>query len=813
MAWIDWNNSATFPFTNDGIIVGQNNFNIKLNANKNLVVSLNGTTNLIYSAVNLNPAQWYNVAAVLGNGILKLYLNGELVTSTATSSAIATDTSLLTIGKNPISNTNYFKGKIDEIRIFNVPLTDSQLQRMVYQEVSNFGTEVRGDIIPKNIGALPFANLIRYYKMDVYKNDIIDDLSTPTIDLVTGMKIFNNKNIYKQEAPLPFVTERTGDFATAVNSVTRDIRGKDCMDYDWSITNVKHSITEPSNTIDLGMIVDANVTITLNSNNKIQNDWYLYLGGTIDLQDKSQLVQTLNSDLDVTSGGSIERDQKGNSNIFNYNYWSSPVGTINSTTNNNAYTIAGNMKDGTYTNSIKNILWTPTQNGSPATASTAITLSSVWIYKFQNAGNNYYNWTYVGPNGSLLPGQGYTLKGSGATGLTQNYTFTGKPNNGTITTSIAANKLVLAGNPYASAIDATKFISENIASLTGTIYFWEHYATNNTHVTANYQGGYAALNLVGGIAPISPTIISGLGSSTRTPKQFIPVGQGFFVVANAIGGTFNFNNGQRNFIKEENAVSSSMFKEASNKNSLVQNPNNNDDVIVSEQNFSKVRLGFDTFQGYHRQTLLGFMNENATSNIDNGYDAVHIDNQPSDMYFLNGTTKLIINGEGFFDINKTYPLGVKSSTLGEVKFMIDESQNFNSNQKFYIYDNVTNTYNDITTDKFSIEVPAGTIENRFSLTFKNESTALANTNFDLNSQIKIAYANANNTLTINNLILDTTVETVLLYTMLGQNVASYYVKNQSQATIVLPLISLNAGTYIVKIKTDKGETSKKIIVN
>jgi hypothetical protein len=34
------------------------------------------------------------------------------------------DASLLTLG-NPTANTKYFKGKIDEVRVFNVALTDS----------------------------------------------------------------------------------------------------------------------------------------------------------------------------------------------------------------------------------------------------------------------------------------------------------------------------------------------------------------------------------------------------------------------------------------------------------------------------------------------------------------------------------------------------------------------------------------------------------------------------------------------------------------------------------------------------------------
>jgi hypothetical protein len=45
--------------------------------------------------------------------------------------------------------------------------------------------------------------------MDTYKDDIIDDLTTTAIDIV-GAKIYNNKSIYMQQAPMPFLTERLG---------------------------------------------------------------------------------------------------------------------------------------------------------------------------------------------------------------------------------------------------------------------------------------------------------------------------------------------------------------------------------------------------------------------------------------------------------------------------------------------------------------------------------------------------------------------------------------------------------------------------
>jgi len=531
---------------------------------------------------------------------------------------------------------------MDEVRVFNVTLTDAQVRKMVYQEIQDNGSQIRGTIIPKDIEGLSFVNLIRYYRMDVYKDDVVDNFTTATTDTVTGMRIYNAKAIEVQQAPMPFVTERSGDFATAVNSPTNEVRGLDIMDQDWSIVQVKNNITETTNTVDLGMIVDSGIVVTMNNDTKIQNDWYLKLDGKIDLQGKSQLVQTTDSDLDATSAGIIERDQQGQSNKFNYNYWSSPVGSSNNSSNNNAYTVNGVLRDATDSDNLQNITWTTVYNGAPTTP---ITLSSYWIFKFQNVTPVYANWAAVGQNGLLLSGQGFTLKGSGTSSETQNYTFVGKPNNGTITSPIAANYANLSGNPYASALDADTFINDNLGSTTGTLYFWEHYSTNASHVTADYQGGYATRTLVGGTPPVAPAGTSGLGSSSRIPGRFIPVGQGFLLYGNATGGTIVFNNNQRAFVKETNADSNDMFKN-SNVTSTVVASNNSDDVVV-ENTFTKIRLGFNSTNNYHRQILLGFMNEKATSGLDLGYDARLNETLPSDMYFLNGIEKLNIQGEGF----------------------------------------------------------------------------------------------------------------------------------------------------------------------
>ena len=66
---------------------------------------------------------------------------------------------------------------------------------------------------------------------------------------------------------------------------------------------------------------------------------------------------------------------------------------------------------------------------------------------------------------------------------------------------------------------------------------------------------------------------------------------------------------------------------------------------------------------------------------------------------------------------------------------------------------------------------------------------------------------------IKNNVVDATVEQVLLYNLLGQLIATFDVEDQNQQNIELPISGLSSGTYIVKVQTDKGDTSRKIVFN
>lgn len=809
MGWV----KIPASYNADGVLFGQENFSIRLTPGKNVRILAN-SVNLQWSTP-LQPDIWYHVAAVY-NGAdpaskLRLYVNGLQVNSTSSGVAqLNASTTNFTIGKLATSNQFFFKGWLDEIRAFNTALTADQIQKMVYQEIKQNGASIRGEFIPKDIESTTWNSLLAYHRLDNYKGDVIDNHITPAIDAGTNpslTRIYNVKNIKYQLAPMPFITTQSSALDLAV-SQNNFVNGNDVFTYPWSIVHMKHNMTLSSNLENLGLVINPSINVILDNNNQLRNNWYLKLDGRIDLKAKSQLVQTLFSDLDPTSFGYIERDQQGTVNPFNYNYWSSPVGAMSSSTNNNNYSVNGVMKDGTDPENITNINWT---TGYTAPGTNPITLSSYWIYKFQNLSNTYANWVALGQSDTILPAQGFTLKGSGVLSESQNYTFIGKPFNGAITNPIAADNLNLTGNPYASALDAQVFLQDNLVATSGTIYFWEHYATNDTHVLADYQGGYAARNLVGGTPPVAPAEVSGLGSSSRTPGRFIPVGQGFFMTGSALGGTINFNNGQRAFIKEDNVLSNVMFKASAP--TIAETPmqvNNAEDVYDDEEEFGKVRLGFNSVNNYHRQILLGFMNEYATAGIDPGYDAIHFDNQPSDMSFINGDILLNIQGDGYFNENNIYPLQVKTATTGTIEIVLDGTESFDAQQSIYIFDSLTNIYHNIREGKFMINLAAGTYDDRFSLRFVESS--LSTNSPETNQNLIVVFSQSEEMLNIRNNKLDVVAQTVTLFNMLGQQLTVVDVANLDQSNIMIPIKNYSTGTYIVKITTNAGDQTEKIII-
>ncbi|MBP2284310.1 hypothetical protein H4V97_002628 [Flavobacterium sp. CG_23.5] len=823
-------------------------YDLKINTNGKAEMSWNGNTITSYSAIN--TGKWHHIGVVYDGTNAKIYIDGVNKNSVAASAPTSSNNSFLIAAANGIAPTAFFEGSIDEVRIWNVALTAMQLKYVMNQEIINNAGITNGVIIPNTITlneikAIPWSNLTAYYPMSTFSINNVKDKSG--YGLTAALKNINTVDL--QTAPLPYETSTTGEWSSSttwVNGDVQDIPNSASVEnpsgtgppppnglsdgtvesnsVDGTIIRVKsgHTLTSLGNKKALALLLETGssllataTTATQATGSKIEVSHYLKLDGKIDLVGRSQLVQTEGSDLDATSAGSIERDQQGQSNKYNYNYWSSPVGTINNTTNNNPFTVGGVLQDGTNPAVPIAINWVNGYNGSPGNP---ISLARYWIYKFDNASNNYANWIQILETGSLTAGKGFTLKGSGAATATQNLTFVGKPNNGTITNTVTANQLLLVGNPYPSALDADKFINDNILRIDvtttipatdGALYFWEHYASNTTHNLSGYQGGYGIYNISGGVAPSSTGVdfISGAGSTSKAipPQPYIPVGQGFFVFGNASGGNVVFKNSQRAFVKEDNAFSQTTYRIPVDPKIAGHWTFTGDDP-VAKKTHKKIRLGFNSYnEEFHRQVLLAFMEDKADSDMNDGYDAVNIDDAPSDMYLINGENELAIEGEGYFDAAASYPIGVRTESAGKVSFGIDALENFDESQPIFIHDAETDTYHTINKDPYEVTLAAGTFNDRFTLRFTDKTLGTDTFNLAKADEVNVI-GNQNVTVQSSNQL----IKNIVVYDLLGRKIDSY--KKVNALKYSLSHLNKTTAGLIVKITLeDDTVVSKKII--
>lgn len=809
-------------FSSIGDISGQENFRFFVDDMKRLKVSTitNGvtTTTPDSQAPTLIKNQWYHVAATY-NGItgeLKMFLNGEKIweTNSLGSSLDINFIEDFAIGKNMTHNNNHFKGAIDEVKVFDVTLNTKQIQEQIYQEIKNIGGLVTGAVVQKPIdnGSLAWSNLILYYNMDLIYDITLIDRSNH----VKNGIINNITSVQEQTAPLPYVANASGAWTTTgtwKHGNVWDI--ENLPNKDWAIVQVTNNakVTTTNTHTHLGLIIDSGSELEIQNNQLLNNTSYLKLDGQLDLVDEAQFIQTMSSDLDITSSGYLERDQQGKADIYSYNHWSSPVSTINSLANNTDYSLSDILRDGTDPNNPQPIIWnTSNYNGAPTTP---ITLADYWIFKYVNQSDDYGNWFngHVRSTGTISTGEGYTQKGSGRNSNSQNYVFVGKPNNGTIKKIIDGGNVYLVGNPYPSAIDANQFILDNITDIettgdiigsgtsTGALYFWEHWG-GASHALANYQGGYATYNLLGATLAVPDPDVSSNGTGSVLPQRYIPVGQGFFVEGSPLGGAIEFNNGQRVFQREMDG--NSVFI-STNISTPIAPP-------VVQEEIAQAYFRFTTPDGPQRQLLLG-VRQGLSEGINYGYDAKMLDIQYSDCSWKVGDTKLVIQGIGSIYNNLELPLDVVIGQSGTCKFHVESLANLDDDIAIYFVDKVTNTTTLLgseTAAEFALE--AGQYSDRFYVLFKIIDDVLSIEEESIISEDEfIVYYNSNTqaiTLESNKAF---TANNITLYNMLGQQVNSYKNQFHNVTKVSLPT-QVASGTYIVQLTYNNTEINTKVLI-
>ncbi|WP_452227818.1 HYR-like domain-containing protein [Lacinutrix sp. MEBiC02404] len=770
----------------------------------------------IFATQTMNNTKWYHVAVTYDGANYTMYIDGFVIRAATAGASPIVNTNKALIGAMDRTNnsaTNFFGGGIDEVRIWNSSISQTQIREMMNQEIEANGTDVSGVVVPLNIsGGLQWNNLIGYYQM---KSGSQASVSGGMIqDISTANPIAGNLNKMTTDqletAPIPYVSIAGTDWDLSTtwsspsvqqipNSKLNSING---FEQTWNIVQTETNVitnrpaTVLSKTVLLGLIVENNTLSIANDQPLIVNK-YLKINGTLDLQGESQLLQPIGSIVDYTGNGNLHRDQQGTTNLYNYNYWSSPVSS-----DGNTYQIGSVLYDGT-----SPVNWTPAHD---ANGGSPVTMSSRWLYLFENyAYDSYINWHRIDQTYAINVGLGFTMKGSGNSTAYQNYTFVGQPNNGDITHVISASidpvigNESLIGNPYPSAIDANAVIASNQTTLLdGTIRYWEHAPSNNSHVTAAYEGGYAYYNLLGGgVAAVSPPEINGVGNATTLPKRFIPVGQGFMVTAKPAGGTFEFNNSQRVFIKETSG--NSVFMRTENRDQESDDHGNENQLI---------RIDFKSPENAVRHLLLGFTpNNEASEGVDYGYDALNTDYFASDMSFIIEGEKYVIQGVGAFHDENMYPVTIDLGTTGNIQIKLAELENFNEEIDVFVFDALLETYTRINDTHYQITLDAGSHSDRYFISFKDGSAL--NTPDAQFSNVVINYLTDTSEIYIN-VPTSVDIKQVYLVNLLGQTVKSWNGTNAPLShECKLPVKKISEGTYIIKVRTsDNALINKKIVV-
>jgi len=809
----------------------------------------------IYQATSLRQASgryfirqnWSHFSVTVtrdpGTGTIEfnVYSDGFQSGLRTVTNTVNTNTNPFRIGMiNGITSTNNFTGNVDELKIFNKALTKDQIQRMVYQEIENNAGNVHGTIINKDIvdestnATIPWTDLISYFPMSNIKTGKVIDES-PANNSAT---LHNITTLMPQTAPLPFETVADGSWTSESTWLHGDIWNiEDMVSYfgasnqspePWSIVKIHHNVSTSLSHRSLGLFIDPDKTLTVTGDNSILNNWYLKLDGALDLADDSQLIQSSFSDLVTSANGKILRRQEGNADVYWYNYWASPVGSLASTTLIDNNTTSNNTNNTTF-----NLDMIKDGNGIDLQFTSAFDetgkISDQWLYSFLN-GQTYYDWITLTPNTTIAPGVGYTQKGTGNAGTEQQYIFEGKPNNGTILIPAddidgdSANEseqdvtltTTLIGNPYPSALDADEFIRDNIdfdngganPIIQGTILLWEQWA-GTSHWLAEYEGGYGYINLTEtarayqhpDIVIADPTNPDNRG--IKTPTKFLPVGQAFFVeVVN--DGDIQFNNGQRVFKTE--STGESVFFRGTQEDTSVQ-----DDATTESRvdEMSILRLEFGVSNGASRSFVLGFSNF-TTDGFDYGYDGGLITNPPADDMgsLLNGQQYVI---QAFAQITPEKEVSLVMHSSGNFTHTLKSTEitNIPESQALFIRDNLTGEIYDLrSTEPYNFTSEAGTFTNRFEVVFSDPTLSVGTQEIEdvviyTNRTTKMLFIKG----------LDQEAKSLSLTNMLGQTVKTFNNIQSDDLNNGVYIGQLSSGVYFTNIEIENDlRINKKILI-
>lgn len=555
------------------------------------------------------------------------------------------------------------------------------------------------------------------------------------------------------------------------------------------------------------LIISAG-TLTINDGDyvEVQND--LINNSNLIIKEAASFLQVDDAATVSGSGSTIveKRTAKAN-NWYEYTYWSSPVSDAN---------IANGLTDA--------------QTGR------------IYLFNAQNYldelaesnNNNTYNvgqdgvdddgndWQKISMATAMTPGVGYAsmhnkviFESSPGSPKRFLYTFEGTLNNGVVTVPVYRNDSEandtnwnFIGNPYASAIDANAFLTNN-PDLGGTLYYWSQNtapsASNNGNQYYNFSNAdYAYYNVgVGG---------GTAGGDGVIPSGYIPSCQGFFVefvntgaVVSVSGdvkqGTATFDN----TLRTKGTLDNTQFFKSANGKTPKQS---------SEAKANKMWLNLTSDNGVSSQILIGYV-DGATADYDgSAYDTEKIvtKQMAAGIYatIKKSDKKFVIQGKHTTDLDRNEKMEIGFLTKIDVptiyKIAVAQKEgDFLNQNTIYLKDKLLKKTHDLSASNYSFTSEVGDFKDRFEIVFKSNPSS------DILDSKNVAMATLGNDHFMFTTENQFQINAISIYDILGNQIYNLKSKDGNNGVYHLSKLT-NTTLYIAKIELADGNfVTKKFV--
>jgi hypothetical protein len=367
-----------------------------------------------------------------------------------------------------------------------------------------------------------------------------------------------------------------------------------------------------------------------------------------------------------------------------------------------------------------------------------------------DATTKHWRYSQVGSTATFTAGGGYANLRT-ASG---NYSFTGAYPTTDVTPAISQNdkKDNLIGNPYPSYLDIGAFITANTANMTSThqaVYVWN--GTAYTNLTTGY----------------------------------IHPGQAFFMNSNVASGT----------------ASITEAMQSHNTGSFYRTNNPTINLTLSNGVSSK-------------ETTINYL-EGKTIGLDPRFDIGMFKGVASDLsvftHLIEGHQEVAFETQALpnTDLESVIvPVGVKANANEEITFSLN-AFNFAADLKIFLEDSVTNTYTRLDEANSTYKITTTEALNGIGRFYLHTSRSSLSVDEVVGLENVSIYKTDARTLRIAGLQNNSNTN-VTLFNLTGKQVFNTSFKSNGVKDIAVP--KLATGVYVVKLKTDTGMFSKKIIL-